>query len=1185
MKSPSDSDSTASIRAKVRQFLRERAIESIIDELHRGELQLVDVMEELYLCHSEVKLQQEALRDTQIVNDQALARFAQLFHNLPVPALALSAIGALKDHNKAAENALALDCRLFPQLAARADAPTLASALSEVRTRGHASRTEVTLRSARYETLIADVRLIQLPALETSEPEIICTFVDQTDRIRQRNALISTAEVVDASTTVAVRWEAKPGWPLVYASDNVRHWGFPARAFASGYVHLIDLVHPDDRDEVEAVFSEAATKQRPHFTLTCRFIWADNSVHWVELETSTRKAPGASGDCYQGLIRDVTDREQAQAALRRQLRSQELVSQISALFANSLREDLDPMLSEALAHIGGFFKVDRCYLHQRPSGAARLQPTHSWWSEADAADRERRSRIDKTALSSWAARLAGKSHVSIPDVMKLPSEDDDLRSELTGQLIRSRLMLPLRSEGHLIGILGLDTFRKARDWSDAEIRLLRLLSETIASMLVRQRIEEEREISETRYEHLSASMSDVAYSCLKPAGGRYRIDWITDSVEALTGYSPRELIERGGWSPLVLPEDRATFATRILGLAPGATATCELRLAHRNGSTRWIRATTECLSDARTAGATRLYGGLVDITEQKVRETELQRLAQLVEQSPSIVVMMDLAGEIEYVNARFCEVTGYTPEEVRGEKVHHLSSDETNAEVWDALWDTLRRGGTWRGELQNRTKTGKVLWEQALITPLRDEQGVISHFVKLGEDVSDKKALTERLTYLIHYDPLTGLPNRVLMRERIERALARARREHHGLALLSVDLDKLKLINDSLGQEAGDQLLREVAQRLQGLLDEDDTLARFGGDNFVLLASRLRQAQDAVALAAQIRGTLDRPIQLDNDRAHITASIGIALYPEDSQTADELISHADAAMHQTQGSGHRLYRFYTPALNEQLLEQFQLEQALRHGLQNDELLLYYQPRVDIRTGQILSLEALARWNHPEWGLIEPARFIPLAESTGLILDVGPVVLRQACRQLKAWQTSGVPVVPIAVNLSAKELYQDTLSTRIRDIMADTATDPAQLELEITESATMHSVDEAVEILTALRALGLALSLDDFGTGHASLSYLNQLPMQTIKIDRSFLLKIGSQGDGAPQGATIVKAIIGLGLNLGLRIIAEGVETPTQRDFLLEHGCDVAQGHLFSLPLPAEKIEPLLRSGSVPQTLH
>ncbi|MBK1721926.1 EAL domain-containing protein [Thiocystis violacea] len=1185
MKSTNDLASAASIREQVRQFLRERTLESIIDQLSRGELQLADVLEELYLCHSELKLQQETLRDSQIIAEQLVARFVQLYRSLPVPTLLISLDGALKEGNTAATETLALDCKRFTQLATPRDTPILEDALRQARTHGQAACTEVTLRSARYDTLIVDLKLFLLPGVDHNPPELICTLIDQTDRIAQRKALISTAQVVDASTTIAVRWEAKPGWPLVYASENVRHWGFPIHAFASGYIHLIDLVHPEDREEVEAVFTDAILKRRPHFTLTCRFIWADNSVHWVELETSTQKVDGVNGSCYQGLIRDVTEREQAQIALRRQLRFQELIADISGFFANSLREDLDRVLDEALDRIGHFFRVDRCYLHHCHPDDQAPAHTHNWWTETLRADKDRRRRVEGGQLDAWLDRIRQTGLICVPDAMRMAPEGDALQSELVRRVIRSRLILPLNSEGHLLGALGLDTLVKPRAWTEEEIRLLRLLSETIASMLVRQRIEHERQTSETRYRHLSATMSDVAYSCVREPEGTFAIDWITDSVEALTGHTRKEVLARHGWGAFVLLEDRETFEGQVLGLAPGETTCCELRLRHRDGSLRWVRATTECQADATASDTLRLYGGLVDITEQKTRETERQRLALLVEQSPSIVVVTDLSGIIEYVNARFCEVTGYLPDEVRGQNVQQFQADTAPSETWSALWSNIRRGQVWRGEFQNRTKSGETFWEHALVTPLRDEHGVISHVVKLGEDVSDKKALTERLTYLIHYDPLTGLPNRSLMRERVDRALARARRKGHGLALLSIDLDRLKLVNDTLGHSAGDLLLREVAQRLQGLLEKEDTLARLGGDNFVLLLGRLAQVADVVLLAEQIRSLVEQPILLGKDKARITSSIGISLYPEDAQSTEALMSHADAALHKAQSEGRRLYRFYTPALNEQLLEQFQLEQALRHGLDHDELLLYYQPRVDIRTGEILSLEALVRWNHPQWGLIEPSRFIPIAESTGLILELGPVVLRQACRQLKAWQTAGIPVVPVAVNLSAKELYQDALSSRIQAIMTDACVDPGQLEFEITESAAMHSVDEAIDILSALRGLGFALAIDDFGTGHASLSYLNRLPTQTIKIDRSFLLKIGGEAEGEAQGAAIVKAIIGLGLNLGLHIIAEGVETNSQRDFLIENGCNVAQGHLFSIPLPADKIEPLLMTGSVSPTLH
>jgi diguanylate cyclase (GGDEF)-like protein/PAS domain S-box-containing protein len=690
----------------------------------------------------------------------------------------------------------------------------------------------------------------------------------------------------------------------------------------------------------------------------------------------------------------------------------------------------------------------------------------------------------------------------------------------------------------------------------------------------------ERIAREARYRQLTAIMSDIAYSCLNTADDSFRIDWMTGSIETLTGYSLNEILARGCWRFLLVPEDLDAFDARLSQLMAGETFSSELCLRHRDGSLRWVRATTECLLEPGQPHLRRLYGGLVNITEHKARASEIQRLALVVEQSPSIVLITDMRGSIEYVNQHFCDITGYSRQDVHGQPVERLRSDATPAATEAEMWQTIQRGQTWRGEFQNRKKSGEIYWEQALITPLRNEQGVISHFVKLAEDVSEKRTLSAQLSYVIHYDPLTGLPNRTLMRESIDRALIRAARETHGLAVLSIDLDNLKFVNDSLGHATGDRLLRAVAQRLRNLLGEEDTLARLGGDNFVLLVGQLRQVREVVALADRIQAVLDEPIILDDGSARITASAGIALYPEDALTTDELISHADAALHIAKTDGRHTYRFYTPALNQQLMEQFQLEQALRQALERDELILHYQPRVDIETGQILSLEALARWDHPDWGPVSPTRFIPVAEATGLILQLGPSVLRQACQQIQRWRSDGVPVVPVAVNLSANELYQDDLARQIEDIVAAAGVAPADLEFEITESAAMRSIDQAVAILSTLRDRGFSLSIDDFGTGYASLSYLNRLPMQALKIDRSFLADIDGDLNHQTQSAAIIKAIIGLGSNLGLHIIAEGVETQAQRTFLLNHDCHVAQGYLFARPLPADAIEPLLRAGKV-----
>ena len=401
------------------------------------------------------------------------------------------------------------------------------------------------------------------------------------------------------------------------------------------------------------------------------------------------------------------------------------------------------------------------------------------------------------------------------------------------------------------------------------------------------------------------------------------------------------------------------------------------------------------------------------------------------------------------------------------------------------------------------------------------------------------------------------------------------------MALFSVDVDGLKLVNDSLGHAAGDRLLQGVAQRLQTLLREEDSLARFGGDNFVLLAARLHQTQDTLHIAERIHGQLKEPFQVNGHALAVTASTGIALYPEDAEETDELLRRADTALHRAKADGPGSYRFYTAALNTQLAERFHLEQSLRRALERDEMVLHFQPRRDLGSGQIVSLEALVRWQHPQKGLIPPGRFIPVAESTGLILALGPLVLEKACQHLQDWRIRGVPQVPVAINLSTQELYTEDLPRNIQQRVLAANLPPRLLEFEITESTAMRSMEEAIHILGRLRKMGFALSIDDFGTGYASMSYLSNLPVQGLKIDQSFVAQIRDPRQELGAEATIVKAIIGLGHNLGLDVIAEGVENEVQRRFLLRQGCTLGQGFLFDRPLPAGEIEALLRTDAPP----
>jgi diguanylate cyclase (GGDEF)-like protein len=454
--------------------------------------------------------------------------------------------------------------------------------------------------------------------------------------------------------------------------------------------------------------------------------------------------------------------------------------------------------------------------------------------------------------------------------------------------------------------------------------------------------------------------------------------------------------------------------------------------------------------------------------------------------------------------------------------------------------------------------------------PLFDSSGRTRGAIGAFLDITARKRAEEQVRNLAYHDALTGLPNRLLFQDRLALAVAQAHRHRQGLAVLFIDLDRFKVINDSLGHTVGDRLVREVAARLRTCVREGDTVARLGGDEFTLLLPHIGQAVDAAKVAKKVLDLVRIPFDIDGRELFVTASMGISLYPDDGIDAETLVKNADTAMYRAKEQGRDLYQLYTPAMNATALERLALESSLRRALSHDELVLHYQPIFDVATRRVQGVEALLRWHHPELGLVPPADFIPLAEITGLILPMGPWVLRTACAQARAWQDRQ-PGLSVAVNLSARQFQEASLVAQVTDALADSGLEAGCLQLEITESSAMQNAQTAIQTLRELKAQGVGLSIDDFGTGYSSLSYLKRFPIDTLKIDQSFIRDIGRD----PDDAAIASAIIALAHTLKLTVVAEGVETPGQLAFLATHGCDRAQGYLLSRPLPADLCGALL----------
>ncbi|MES2407498.1 MAG: EAL domain-containing protein [Pseudomonadota bacterium] len=538
------------------------------------------------------------------------------------------------------------------------------------------------------------------------------------------------------------------------------------------------------------------------------------------------------------------------------------------------------------------------------------------------------------------------------------------------------------------------------------------------------------------------------------------------------------------------------------------------------------------------------------------------------------IVILDAtsgATSIIFANEAFCRIIGHAIEEIRGLNFVHLLSKLLDAEKVTSLSDALNRNTETQLVLSSQCQDGIEVWSKLHISPVFDDTDGITYFIGIQTDISEHKRDEERLAYQSTHDALTGLPNRNLLKDRLQQAIAQTDRSEDSVALLFLDLDHFKLINDSLGHAEGDRMLLDVAERLRSCVREGDTVSRHGGDEFVLVLQKIDQMHHVASICEKILQTIANPFSIQGHSFHVTCSIGIALYPQDGRDAETLFKYADMALYQAKDRGRNHFQFFSREMNERMLERITLDEALRSAISNDELLLHYQPLVNLSTGQITGLETLVRWQHPQFGMVSPVRFIPIAEESTLIASISEWVLRKACEDMCSWTDNGLTGFQVAVNVSPRQFRDPKLADRIEKVLSEYHIDPGMLSLEITETVLMQDTVSSEATLRQLKALGVDLALDDFGTGYSSLSYLKRFPFDRVKIDRSFVRDIITDSDDA----AISKAIISMAHSLGIRVVAEGVETEAQCQFLRRHQCDEMQGYYFSHPLPFTKITALL----------
>ncbi|MFC1685004.1 EAL domain-containing protein [Pseudomonadota bacterium] len=563
-----------------------------------------------------------------------------------------------------------------------------------------------------------------------------------------------------------------------------------------------------------------------------------------------------------------------------------------------------------------------------------------------------------------------------------------------------------------------------------------------------------------------------------------------------------------------------------------------------------------------------LIGAVVsfsDITERKRAEQRLLLSDRVFKNTSEAIIITSPNGEVIDVNQAFVSITGWERDEIIGQNPRVMKSDRQDPTFYKSMWQHIHEHGWWSGEIWDRKKSGEDYPKWLTINAVKDTDENVTHYIGIFSDITKAKATEQQLQQMAFYDALTSLPNRTLCRERMEQELKNARRRNKKMAVLFLDLDRFKDINDSLGHSAGDLLLVQAAQRLKNCVRDTDTVARLGGDEFTIILTDIENTQAIQRISEKIIDSMAEQFNIQGHEINIGVSIGISLYPDNGTDYDSLTKSADTAMYKAKDGGRNTYRFFTDELQATIKRRLLLEKELRIGLSLDNgLALHYQPKVNMQTGLIVGMEALLRWNHPTLGSISPAEIIPIAEDTGLIVPLGEWVLHQACSQNATWIRNGHTPLRVAVNLSNRQFEQKDIAERIQGILKNNGLDPEHLELEITESMVMRDTDKAITTLNRLRRLGIQIAMDDFGTGYSSLSYLKQLPIHSLKIDKSFVDDIGMSDDAA----TIASTIISMAGRLGLKVVAEGIETKEQMEFLRDEGCDEMQGYYYSRPLPA-----------------
>ncbi len=940
----------------------------------------------------------------------------------------------------------------------------------------------------------------------------------------------------------------------------------------------LEFVHPKQRDEVVKCLVLVLRDQVVPPAMELRIVRFDG--HKAVVELSGRYLEFGGKPAIQIITRDVTERHEARHKIRRLTNLYAALSQTNEAIARlTTPEEVFEEVCRIAVEFGRFGMAGVALLDPATGVVAPVEAAGS--TELFAGPGVALDAENPEAMGSTVAAIRSGTLVICQDIAADPRARPWLQAMLLAGF-RSSANSPIKRGNEVVGALVLHAY-DAGYFDEQVLELVSRLCTNVSFALDSMDKERQKQAAQRALEDRQHALSTLlhhlpgmAYRCRLDT--QWTTEFVSDGCLELTGYRAEDLIGNRGvsYGDIIHPDDRARVSEEVLR-AGNDRFVLRYRIVTARGDIRWVWEQGQVLADA-DGGPPPVEGIIQDVTAQVTAERLLDERRQ------QLVLALDATGQglwdwnlstrRIFHDGATARILGLADEGL--DMPSDLWLDRIHPDDLPRIDEAVRLNVTGRtehcqGEYRMRLTTGEFRWVGTRGSVIeRSPEGRALRMVGTVMDISERKRSEERLAFLAHFDELTDLPNRTLFRDRLDIAIARARRTRKQLAVLALDLYRFNQVNDTLGYAAGDHVLREVASRLQHSLAEVDTIARLGGDAFTLIVEEIGHPAELTAVVEKVRAALAVPLAIDGRELFVSASIGIAVYPGDTEDADELIKNADIALYRAKRHGGNAHVFYAPEMGTRSIARLNLESELHRALEREELVVHYQPKVDVRTLRIVGAEALVRWNSRS-GVIPPADFIPIAEETGLILDIGRWVMETACNQALQWQRSGLPPIGVAVNLSPRQFMQKNLFDIIAGTLQRTGLEAKYLEFEITESMLMHQGESVIDTLESLSAMGIRLAIDDFGTGYSSLAYLKRFPVQDIKIDRSFIRNLTEDADDA----AIVTAVAHMTHSLGLNLIAEGVETQAQLDALRALDCGTFQGYLFSRPVPSEEFAALL----------